>query len=187
MENWKYIRARLQTGRNPLFLRSVGANISTKMICKKSSMFGKQRGFLPSVGCVIQQLSVFFPFSKIHEKSRPELSPPPVVVGPRENVSGSVRAKRAHRNKKISALGLELLANISKSNMDLRLKFEPLGVYDLMKMMHSSDHDFGAHRNQKNWIAKKSWFLLCDKSMVRSFFFFFFKYLMINDEPCCKI
>ena len=41
------------------------------------------------------------------------------------------------------------LTNISKSETNQRLKFEPLEVSDILKMMHGLDGDFGPHNNQK--------------------------------------
>ena len=46
---------------------------------------------------------------------------------------------------------MDVFANILRSCEDQWLNFGQLAFFDLMEMAHGLDHDFGPHRNKKNW------------------------------------
>ena len=68
--------------------------------------------------------------------------------------------------------------------MNQRLEFDLVVVLDLLKMIHGSDHGFGAHRNQKK---KGLFFHPVFIHYVKSTVTIFGLFLMIHDESMVEI
>ena len=70
--------------------------------------------------------------------------------------------------------------------MNQRLEFDLVVVLDLLKMIHGSDHGFGAHKNQKTK-KKMDCFFIPFLYNVKSTVTIFGLFLMIHDESMVEI
>ena len=117
----------------------------THRISTQSFRFGKQRVFLPFMGCVIQWLQFFYNFSK-SMKNQGLSFHLIAIVGSLENLYGPDLVNGAPKNKNLISQNLDLVTNISKSMRDQRLKFGIISVLDLLIMINGFDLDCGTRK-----------------------------------------